>query len=376
MKILVIAGGFFPAQNYGGPPVSIKNLCTLIKDDINFYILAVDHDLNEKKRLIGIQEGWIKQSSFNVRYLRKSELNYQSYIEIIQDIEPNIIYLNSLFDRKFVIPFLKLSKNMRINVLLAPRGQLCNGALKKKYKKLPYLYFYNTLLKNNNVYFHSTSNEETHLIMKHIHVDKKRIFFMPNVPVNANTPIINRTKELNVLKLIFLSRIHPKKNLIMAIKLLKDIKGEVYLDIYGPIEDLSYWRKCETQINKLPSNVKVKYMGLVSRNEIISIFAKYDLFLFPTHSENYGHVIAESMISGTPVMISDQTPWTDLRRENAGWVLSLDDFTSWQYSLQNILNMSNDDFIQYRENTKKYIRNKNNLLLLKEKYIETFNKLV
>jgi hypothetical protein len=43
--------------------------------------------------------------------------------------------------------------------------------------------------------------------------------------------------------------------------------------------------------------------------------AEYDLFLFPTLGENYGHVISEALASGCPVVISDQTPWRNLEAE-------------------------------------------------------------
>ena len=52
--------------------------------------------------------------------------------------------------------------------------------------------------------------------------------------------------------------------------------------------------------------------------------AKNDLFFFPAHGENYGHVIAEAMAAGCPVLISDQTAWRNLEEKGAGWDLPLD----------------------------------------------------
>ena len=72
------------------------------------------------------------------------------------------------------------------------------------------------------------------------------------------------------------------------------------------------------------SNVHVKYIGLVSRDEIFNTFSKYDLFILPSKSENYGHVIAESLAVGTPVLISDRTPWKNLEKRKLGWDLPID----------------------------------------------------
>ncbi|MNF89332.1 Glycosyl transferases group 1 [compost metagenome] len=58
-------------------------------------------------------------------------------------------------------------------------------------------------------------------------------------------------------------------------------------------------------------------------SEVQKVFSQYDLFFFPTRGENYGHVIAESLSVGTPVLLSDQTPWRDLEPQGLGWDISL-----------------------------------------------------
>jgi glycosyltransferase involved in cell wall biosynthesis len=43
------------------------------------------------------------------------------------------------------------------------------------------------------------------------------------------------------------------------------------------------------------------------------------LFLLPSHTENFGLVIAEAMAWGVPVLVTDTTPWADVSSRNAGW---------------------------------------------------------
>jgi len=43
------------------------------------------------------------------------------------------------------------------------------------------------------------------------------------------------------------------------------------------------------------------------------------LFLLPSHTENFGQVIAEAMVWGVPVLVTDTTPWADVATRNAGW---------------------------------------------------------
>ena len=60
MKVLIITEGYFPGNNYGGPPVSINNLCRLLKDKADFFIITKDHDFKNRKRYANITDGWNK----------------------------------------------------------------------------------------------------------------------------------------------------------------------------------------------------------------------------------------------------------------------------------------------------------------------------
>ncbi|MCX6327798.1 MAG: glycosyltransferase, partial [Bacteroidia bacterium] len=132
-----------------------------------------------------------------------------------------------------------------------------------------------------------------------------------------------------------LSRIARVKNLDYALRILSNVKAKVIFDIYGPKEDLKYWKECQKLINNLPLNITVKYSGIVNPDQVMQIFSRYDLFLFPSGGENYGHVIVESLTSGTPVLISDKTPWRNLQNDNLGWDISLDQMDSFTEVIDN-----------------------------------------
>jgi glycosyltransferase involved in cell wall biosynthesis len=151
-------------------------------------------------------------------------------------------------------------------------------------------------------------------------------------------------KESGSARVIFLSRIHPVKNLALALEILSGVGGKIEFDIFGPIQDLAYWRKCETLINALPDNVKVQYKGQVEPESVESVFSLYHLFLFPTKTENFGYVITEALSAGCPVATSDQTPWKDLNEKNAGWWIPLSQVEMFRAAVETVVAMDAEKF--------------------------------
>lgn len=374
MKILIVMAGFFPGKEYGGPPVSVDNFCSLMREDC--FIVTRNHDKGDNTAYEGIESGvWVKRDNCSVMYLPDEKYNKNTFEQVIKDLNPDILYLQGLF-QQCVLPCLQLAKKYSIRVLLAPRGELCAGAFKKKYKKIPYIAYLKVMGLIRNVEFQSTSDEETEAIQKILKADENRVHFLTNIPSIPKKEYERTEKESGKGKFVFLSRIHPKKNLISAIRCFNGVKGNVTFDIYGPIEDESYWKECQIEIEKLPKNVTVNYCGLVSHDEVHNVFSKYDAFLFPTFSENYGHVIAESLFVGTPVIISDQTPWTDINDYNAGFAVNLSDEAGFITAIQKIVDSTNGEMKKMIADSISYVKKKTDIEHIREKYTEAFRSAI
>ncbi len=373
MKVIIANGGFLPAKTYGGPVVSIDNLCSFLNEDVEFYVICTDHELGTTQRLEDIEEGWNQRNNCKVRYFSNVEITINNLNVVIEEIEPDTIYINSLFDAMWTIPLLHIAKKKGIKVLLAPRGQLCKNAFIRKYKKIPYIMYLRIFGLIKSVHFQSTSDEETETIKNYLGGTDERIHFLTNLPSLPQKTLRHTEKKAGEASFVFFSRIVPKKNLISAIKYFEDIDGKVTFDIYGPIEDERYWDECQEAISSLPRNITVNYKGIIDHDHVFDVLSQYDAFLFPTLSENFGHVISEALFSECPVIISDQTPWRGLEEAGAGWDIALDNQEKYRRTIQDIVDISHLEECKMRNAAKSFADKQFNLKKMKDDYWLAFN---
>ena len=175
-----------------------------------------------------------------------------------------------------------------------------------------------------------------------------------------------------MLKLCFISRISEKKNLKFALKVLSKIKEvEIIYNIYGPKEDSVYWEKCSALIKEMPSNVVINYKGVIHPNELEIILAEEQMMFLPTFTENFGHSIVESLLCGCPVIISDQTPWIDLEKNNAGFAIPLNNTQEFINAITKMAKLNQEDYLEKSNAAIKYISSK----IEKEKSINLYKNL-
>lgn len=374
MKILIIMSGYFPGKKYGGPPVSVSNFCSLLSEE-TCYIVTRNHDMGETMPYELETNTWIKRENCLVMYLEDYDYKKSTFETIIRNLKPDVLYLQGLF-QECIVPCLVLAKKQGIKVLLAPRGELCAGAFRKKYKKIPYICVLRLTGLLSNVHFQSTSDEESAAIWRYLVADKSKIHFLPNIPSIPEQKYDRPEKNPGEARFVFLSRIHPKKNLLFALKCLESVAGFAEYDIYGPIEDEDYWHECEHVIVNLPKNVRVNYCGMVSHEEVHQIMAAYDAFLFPTLSENYGHVIAEALAVGTPVLVSDQTPWRALKEKAAGWDIPLSDPEEWKNIINSIVECGEEPMGKLHQGARTLFQERNRLETIKEEYWRVLSAMI
>lgn len=349
-RILVFTDWFLPGFRAGGPIRSLTNMVAHLGDNYEFCFVTSDRDLFSDTPYQSIKTGeWIKLSDGTpVIYLSPSQQNEGMIKKIILEMQADILYLNSMFSRNFtILPLRVRNKYMPARkVILAPRGMLGAGALKiKAPKKKAFLLFSKLTRLYRNVTWHASSALEEAEIKK-VMGKSANVHIALNLSPNYPFTFITRKKEPGSLKLVFLSRITPKKNLDGTLKLLGklDKNEQVEFTIYGPVEDQHYWDECKTIIHRLPSNIKVHHPGALRNDEVLSALSSHHVSILLTFNENFGHSIVESMAAGCPVLLSDHTPWRNLSAQKAGWDVSLDSESEQLEALKAAIHMDQQTF--------------------------------
>jgi glycosyltransferase involved in cell wall biosynthesis len=201
-----------------------------------------------------------------------------------------------------------------------------------------------------------------------------KVHVLENLSSNklVSKPIQDKLK--GELKLVFISRISRKKNLQFAIEVVSNLKGNVSIDVFGPVEDQGYWQSCQTTANSL--NVKMNYGGLLRPDEVTAKLSNFHAMILPTLHENYGHVVLEAFCAGLPVLISDQTPWRSLKKKEVGSDIPLNNKKNWESELNALVDMSQKDLSITREKVLQYAREKTDQLDLKKAYLGLFSNQV
>lgn len=342
------------------------------------FVLTSNHDIENEDILINVEfNRWLKLSpNLNVYYTSNSKQKKLS--NLIKDVNPSVIYINSIFSLKFsIIPLLyfRLLK-VKPKIILAPRGMLQDGALRiKSFKKLIFLYFSRTLDLYKEVFFHATDFQEKLDIEKALKIKESYIKVIPNIPADFQefTAIYKTNGNLKVL---FLSRISQKKNLLFLLHCLKRIgyRNNISLNIAGP-RDTDYWQECEKVIEQLKHNypnISINYLGPIKPEEINKVIQDHHVFVLPTFGENFGHAIFESFAAGRPVIISDKTPWRYLNKENVGFDLSLSSVDTWVNAIEEFCKMDQNSFDEKCKAAHQYAENYRRSLNLESQYKALF----
>ena len=218
-------------------------------------------------------------------------------------------------------------------LVISPRGMLSGWAFRhhRWRKRLADLLIHPGVM-TGAAGWHATSSDEAD--------DIRRLGFTQPVCIAANGVVPPSTAELAAQKVawhelcpasrqrpvaLFYSRFHRKKRLRELIELwLSAPRGDWLLLVAGLAEDYA------------PAELAAEIAGRGVQDRVQVFdgadrpppYAAASLFLLPSHSENFGLVVAEALAAGVPALVTDTTPWRELTRKQAGWCVPWADFST------------------------------------------------
>jgi len=259
------------------------------------------------------QKALLKRN-FNVKIISISTLKNKKLETILKKYD--ICHFYGGWTYFHIKSFLVASK-LKKKIIIHPLGYFEPWSLsqKKFKKKIAWRLYQEKILLKSNLIHCASSMERNNLLKLNKNFKTKIISYA----ISDNFIKKKQKKKTLKKKAIFFSRIHKKKGLENLIRAWNTINDKNWsLDIFGPVDDESYLNK----LILMNQSSKINFFKAVYKNsEKIRLFEKYDLFILPTSSENFGMVILESLARGLPVLTTHSAPWNAIKVNNAGWII-------------------------------------------------------
>lgn len=351
-KVLVFIDWFYPGDKAGGPVRSCVNLIQQLGDEFEFSVVTRDTDYTSAIPYTTVRSNEWNSTSLNARvyYISADQLTRQTIRRLIAETEFDYVYLNGVWSQPFSVWPLEVLKDggKESKVVLAVRGMLAPSAMSiKPLKKKLFLAYAKMKGIYDGITFHAT-NEKEATEVRTIFGNKVKVLVAGNLPrrtaVNAESVNTHPPKTKDGLTVINIARIAPEKNTLDAIRMLRHVKSATTVHFWGATYNEAYYSACKEEVKSLPEHVVVHFHGSAESSEIHALLRNADVLFLPTRGENFGHVILESLQVGTPVLISDQTPWKNLEKQSAGWDLPLNNESKFAQCLDAIATMSQDEY--------------------------------
>lgn len=337
---------FEPAVNGGGPIRTLSALISNVPSKYSVRVVTSDTDLGMTAPLDVRPDVWTPYGDALVYYT--SSASWWSYLRALRSLrveKPWVIYLNSVFAPRFsIIPALlhRFGWFGKSALLIAPRGEFGDGALRiKSKKKHAYLSIASPLFSRTSVSWHASSASEARDIRR-VMGDSSRVLIREDETSLPVEPFPGVLAVGGPLRLVFVGRIVPIKGLDILLQGIAGLRPDIHLDVIGPAEDVSYARRCRELADTLRANVSVAFRGPMSHSDILDELETYHLMVMPSRGENFGHVIAEGLSRSLPVFCSAQTPWSEILSAGGGRVLTSNTSSEWGRQIDEVAGYDQD----------------------------------
>lgn len=249
------------------------------------------------------------------RGLRSPAGFYRRLWSVVDDAQPDVIHDHGAWLPSNVVAAW-VAWRANVPLVVTPRGMATEWALSHQSEKKRIAWsLYQKHVFSRASLFHATAPTETD-DLRTLGM-KQPIAVIPNGVHLPNS--LPDSKASGKKRALFLSRIHPKKGLPMLLIAWAEVRPSDWtLELVGPSED-GHREELQQQATELGLDGAVQFSGPVDDDEKWHKYAEADLFILPSHSENFGIVVAEALAAGVPALTTSGTPWQDLEMHECGW---------------------------------------------------------
>lgn len=360
---------FYPSQA-GGPANTIywitKNVS---KHGFEPVIVATNKGIQPNVPL----NKWIEFDGCRAIFIKTRFLHFpffQVLIALRHFYRADIIHISSFFfPTAFITAFAARLLNKKI--AWSARGELDTKALNhSRYRKRPILWLIKKLIGVNPL-FHSTCDEETEYIKK-VFGENAKVFQIPNyieIPPQAERRASNY--------LLYIGRIHPKKaidSLIRAVSISKDfLNSDFVLKIAGKGKK-EFEVPLHNLVKELNLEHKIEFVGQIEGEEKQKILADAYFTIMPSHTENFGIVVLESLAQNTPVIASKGSPWKVLEEEKTGFWID-NSVETLSQKINEILLMNPERYKEMRKKCRDFVIREFDIQENIEKWLKVYEQL-
>ncbi len=324
MRILHITPSYKPAFHYGGPTVSVSRLAEE-QARLGFGVTVYTTTANGPVEL-KLPAGRPRDvEDVIVWYFKRWTGDHGHFSPALlwrlwRDMRTfDVIHIHSWWNWvAFGAAFLCRMRRFK-PVVLSPRGMLSAYSHQGRGRALFQRTLGRWLLRP--LVLHGTSAQETKELGEQM--PGQTTFTLPNIIDLPKPAWYGNRPENPVFRLLFLSRIHPKKGLDLLLDTLKHLEAAWQLSIAGD-GDAAYCAELKEKIRRSGMEERVEWLGWLEGAEKLEALVSADLFVLPSLHENFANVVLEALAVGTAVLVSDQVGLSAYIETNKlGWVTAL-----------------------------------------------------
>lgn len=322
MKILQINASYKPAMIYGGPTMSVSMLSEqLVKAGVDCTVFTTTANGSTELPVsigtpINVDGVWV--TYFNRITKDHTHFSPALLLALWQQVKQyNVVHIHAWWNTVSVLSGL-IAVLRGVPVIVSPRGTLSNYSFHNKNKWVKNI-IHQLLSKPilNRSYIHVTSRREQDAIGNLI--KPKGITIVPNFVKLPTIAVDNNVVVGDTLRLLFFSRIEEKKGLDILLNALKDVTMRYTLTIAGNGDAGYIDHLKQIAVNNNIAD-KINWAGFYSDDKF-ELLRDHDLFILPSHDENFANTVIESLSTGTAVLISNKVGLFDyVQEKNLGWI--------------------------------------------------------